>query len=162
MNKHNIFKTMIAVIFTGTCMSGISGCQSSSNKMDGLSTDAGVNIGADEQNELLDDQWGVRVLGIKKSAAGLMLDFRYRVTDAEKAMSILDSRTKCYLIAEKDGYKFQVPSPKKLGPLRSRTRQVKADKNYFTFFANPGRYIKSGDLVTVVMGDFKAEHIVVQ
>jgi hypothetical protein len=57
-----------------------------------------------------------------------------------------------------------VPSPPKIGPLRQTTRNSGplAGKTYFIFFANPGKSIKAGDKVTVVIGDFKIENLAVQ
>jgi hypothetical protein len=57
-----------------------------------------------------------------------------------------------------------VPSAGKVGPLRQTVRSGKpeANRNYFILFANPGKYVKPGNKVTVVIGDFKAEDIVVE
>ena len=88
-----------------------------------------------------------------------MLDLRYRVLDKDKAAPVLDRRTKPYLIVEKDNSKLHVPVAFKLGALRQTTKHVKEDRNYFMFFANPGRYVKSGDIVRVVIGDFKTERL---
>lgn len=107
------------------------------------------------------EQWGVKVLGIKLSAGDYMLDFRYRVLDPEKAKPLFDRHHKPYLVDESTGAVFVVPEPPKVGALRS-TRPPKADRNYFMIFANPGRYMKKGKMVTVVIGDFKAEHLVVE
>jgi hypothetical protein len=88
-----------------------------------------------------------------------MLDLRYRVTNAEKAGPILDRGVKPYLVSEKDDSKLYVPVTNKLGSLRNTTKFVKENRNYFMFFANPGKHVASGDTVTIVIGDFKAEHI---
>lgn len=111
----------------------------------------------------LSDKWGVEVLGIHTAATGYILDFRYRVLDAEKAAPLLDRRIKPapYLIVEKDNAKLGVPVTSKLGALRQTTFNVKANRNYFVLFSNPSRHVRSGDKVTVVIGDFKAEHLVV-
>lgn len=108
-----------------------------------------------------EEQWGVRVLGIHRTAAGYMLDFRYKVLDADKASSILNRKLKPELIVESDGRKLRIPVTSKLGPLRQSAVHVKEDRNYFMFFANPGKLVKSGDKVTVVIGDFKVEHLTV-
>jgi hypothetical protein len=39
---------------------------------------------------------------------------------------------------------------------------VKQGRIYGALFANPGRFVHAGDRVTVVMGEFRAEHLVVQ
>jgi len=109
----------------------------------------------------IEEKWGVRILSIRQSAEGYMLDFRYRVIDAEKAAPLFDRKIKPHLIDEATGAKFAVPEPPKVGALRT-TRPPQADRNYFIMFANPGRYIKKGNKVTVVIGEFKAENLVVE
>jgi hypothetical protein len=109
----------------------------------------------------IEEKWGVKVLYIKQSAGGYMLDFRYKVTDAEKASPLFDRKIKPYLIDQASGAKFLVPESPKVGALR-QTRKPVAEKNYFIIFANPGKYIKNGNKVTVVIGDFKAENLTVQ
>jgi hypothetical protein len=109
----------------------------------------------------VEEKWGVRILSIRQSAEGYMLDFRYRVLDAGKAAPLFDRKIKPHLIDEATGAKFAVPEPPKVGALRT-TRPPERDKNYFIMFANPGRYIKKGNKVTVVIGEFKVENLVVE
>ncbi len=108
------------------------------------------------------DPWGIRVIGIRRTAADYMLDFRFRMLDPEKAAAIMDRKIKPQLIVEKNGHKLQVPVSAKIGPLRQAPKFAKVDRNYFMFFANPGRAVKAGDQVTLVIGDFRQEHIVVE
>jgi hypothetical protein len=114
-----------------------------------------------QQQAAIEEQWGVRVLRISLTAEGQMLDFRYRVMDEEKAKPLFSRQSKPYLVDEATGAKFLVPESPKIGALRT-TREPKPDRNYFIIFVNPGRYIKKGNRVTVVIGDFKAEHLVVE
>lgn len=109
----------------------------------------------------IEDLYGIRILGVRLSAAGYMLDFRYRVLDPEKAKTLFKGNNQTYLIDHATGSKLIVPSPPKVGPLRS-SRQYLADRNYFMFFANPGRLVKSGGTVTIVVGDVKFENLIVQ
>lgn len=109
----------------------------------------------------IEKQWGIRILGIRRSAADYMLDFRYRVIDAEKAKPLFNRRTQPYLIDQASGAKLVVYSSPKTGPLRS-SNVPQAGRNYFIFFANPAKYVKAGNLVTVVIGDFKAENLTVE
>ena len=108
------------------------------------------------------EPWGIRVIGIRRTAADYMLDFRYRVLDAEKAAYLMNRKIKPQLIVEKNGRKLQVPVSSKIGPLRQSPKFTKVNRNYFMFFANPGRSVRAGDKVTIVIGDFKAEHLVVE
>lgn len=89
-----------------------------------------------------------------------MLDFRYRVLDAEKASPLFSRKIKPYLIDQATGATFGVPEPPKVGALR-QTRKPVADRNYFIIFANPGEYIKKGSKVTVVIGDVRIENLIV-
>jgi hypothetical protein len=109
----------------------------------------------------LEEKWGIRVEAIRLSAEGYMLDFRYRVTDPNLAAPIFDSSVHPYLVDRASGAKFIVPSPPKVGQLRN-TRKAKEGKVYFMFFANPGRYVKSGNKVDIVIGDCKIENLTVQ
>jgi hypothetical protein len=105
---------------------------------------------------------GIEVLAIRLSAGGTMLDFRYRVVDPEKALSIMNRSIKPYLIDEATGARFAIPSSPKIGPMRQTTPRPEAGRVYWLLFGNPARSIKPGSLVTVVVGDFRLEHLVVR
>jgi len=117
---------------------------------------------ASQQKPQLEEQWGVEIQGVRLTAADYMLDFRYRVLDADKAAPILDRRIKPHVIVERTGAKLQVPISSKLGPLRQTQTHPQDARNYYAFFANPGRHVQRGDLLTVVVGDFTVEHLAVQ
>jgi hypothetical protein len=106
-------------------------------------------------------KWGIEVVGVRQVAAGYMLVFRYRVIDAEKAKPVHVRRTKPVLIDEASGARFIVPAPQKTGPLRN-SNIPQEGRIYSMLFANPGQYVKPGNEVTVEIGDFRAEHLVVQ
>jgi hypothetical protein len=57
-----------------------------------------------------------------------------------------------------------VPSAAKVGALRTTNRQgnIKPGKIYNIMFANPGYHVKPGQKVSVVIGDFKVEHLTVK
>jgi hypothetical protein len=109
----------------------------------------------------LEEKWGVKVLSIRQTAEGYMLDFRYRITDAEKAAPLFSPRIKPYIIDQATGAVMAVPDVPKLGSMRS-TRKPLNDRGYAILFANPQKYIKPGNKVTVVIGDFRAENLVVE
>jgi len=117
--------------------------------------------GAQSSADPLLEKWGIESHGIRLTSAGYMLDFRYRVKDAHKAAVLLDRRTKTYVVVEKSDAKLGVPVTDKLGALRSSTKNVKEDRNYFIIFSNPGRHVKPGDRVKVVIGDLVTESLTV-
>ncbi|HJP02293.1 MAG TPA: hypothetical protein QF764_11040 [Planctomycetota bacterium] len=110
----------------------------------------------------LEDEWGVEVLGIRRIAAGYMLDFRFRVLDAEKAAPILDRRIPAHVKVTETGTRLLVPQAPKLGSMRQTTFDVKTDRNYFIVFANPSQTVRVGDEVSVVVGDFQTGDMTVQ
>lgn len=110
----------------------------------------------------VEENWGVQIDGIRLSAADYMLDFRYRVIDPDKASPILNRHVKAYLIDEQSGAKLIVPTPPKVGSMRQKSYEPIAGKIYFVMFSNPGRLVKRGIKVSVVIGDFKVENLVVE
>ena len=122
--------------------------------------EAAGTVGGPTNGASLEERWGVQLKGVRLASAGYMLDFRYHVTDAEKAKPLFDRRNPAILTDQDSGAKMMVPVPPKTGALRS-TRPPKAGRTYFMFFANPGQFIKAGKKVTVTIGEFKAEGLVV-
>lgn len=110
------------------------------------------------------DQWGIEVVAIRFSAAGQMLDFRYRVLDPGKAAPILDPKNKAHVIDQKSGATLVVPRMAKVGSLRQTSRSGMPETNrvYFILFGNPGARVKPGDKVTVIIGDFGVKDLTVQ
>jgi hypothetical protein len=115
----------------------------------------------------LEREWGIKLLGVRLTAAGYALDFRYKVLDPKKAAPIVQRRFSPtpYLIVERTGAKLGVPFTDKAGSLRSSVttaEQVRQGRNYTALFANPGKHVKPGDKVTVAFGNFRADHLIVQ
>ena len=119
---------------------------------------------APSQSETLAQQWGIEVQGIRLSAAGHLLDFRYRVVDAEKAAPLLDRRIKAQLIHQPTQKVLAVPNTAKVGPLRQTVKYGKPRVGtiYFVLFGNTGGFLKAGHRVTVVIGDFRLEDVIVE
>lgn len=110
----------------------------------------------------LAEEWGVKLHSLRITAAGSMIDMRFRVLDPEKAKPLLQKGAPVYLEHPKSGRKFFVPTTPKAGSLRATTLEPVKEKIYFILFANPGKYIRSGDQVTAVIADLKVEHLTVQ
>ena len=128
-----------------------------------FSMTACVAVGPTQKSveENLKEKWGIEVTQLHLSAAGHMVDFRYRVLDAQKAKTLFVRANKPYLIDQKSEKVLSVPSMGKIGPLRT-SNMPQEDRIYWMFFGNSDGLIKSGDKVTVVIGDFRAENLVVQ
>jgi len=107
----------------------------------------------------LAEQWGVEVVGLRRSAAGYMLDFRYKVLDPVKAAPLFVRANKPVAVHHATGARMQIHSPAKTGPLRP-TNPPQAGRTYFMFFANAQGIVQAGDLVTVEIGSFAADVVV--
>jgi hypothetical protein len=106
-------------------------------------------------------QWGVEVTSIRMTANDHMIDYRYRVLDADKAADLFKRQIKPFLIHEESGRVLAVPETAKLGPLRNSNIPPEG-KIYWMFFGNAGNLVKAGDKVTVVIGEFRVEDLIVE
>ena len=113
-----------------------------------------------EQKQELSEKWGIELVALRSTAAGHMVDFRYRVLDAEKAAPLFKRQTKPYLIHQSSGKALGVPNTAKIGSLRN-SNMPQNGRIYWMFFGNHNRVVQKGDLVTVAIGDFRATDLVV-
>jgi len=104
--------------------------------------------------------WGVDTLGVKSVESGEVIRFTYRVLDADKAKALNDKKSEPFLIDPRAGVKLVVPSLEKVGQLR-QSSTPQAGRSYWMAFSNKGRLVKRGDRVNVVIGQFRAEGLVV-
>jgi len=106
-------------------------------------------------------RWGIDDLRVRRSAAGHLLDFRYRVTDAARAAAIQDRHARPYLVDLKSGRRLTVPTTPKAGALWNHGG-VREGRTYFALFSNPGRLVRRGDHVSVVINQLEARDLVVE
>jgi hypothetical protein len=104
--------------------------------------------------------WGIEIVNVKPVTSGYMLAFRYRITDPDKARQLNDRKSKAYIIDEASGIRLAVPAMEKVGELRSGSAP-EADRIYFMVFGNPGKLVKPGSRISVVVGNFRADGIIV-
>ena len=104
--------------------------------------------------------WGVDSLSVKAVESGELVRFSYRVLDAVKAKTLNDKEVNAFLIDPVAGIRLSVPTLEKVGQLR-QSSTPEAGKVYWMAFSNSGRRVKPGDHVEVVIGNFRAEGLVV-
>ena len=116
-----------------------------------------------EQEKLLAEKWGVKLISLNLTAASYMMDFRFRVLDANKALPLFDYRIKPYIVVPRSGARLPVPMAARSehSDPPNRGKNIKADKNYYMVFGNPDHHVKQGEKVNLVIGDFKADNITV-
>jgi len=108
------------------------------------------------------EKWGIEPLSLHLSGSGYLVDFRYRVVDPDKARRVVNKKDHPVLLHEDSGHQVGVPSSEQIGSLRHTGGNLQSGKSYFVLFANPGRYIKPRDKVTLVMGQCRIEHMTVE
>lgn len=116
-----------------------------------------------EQTEAarLAEKWGIEVTSIRLTAHDHMIDFRYRVLDPAKAEELFIRQNHPSLIHQETEKVLVVPATAKTGPLRN-SNKPQGGKIYWMFFGNGGNLVKPGDKVTVVIGEFRVENLVVE
>jgi hypothetical protein len=105
--------------------------------------------------------WGVDSLTVKTVESGEIVRFAWRVIDADKAKPLNDKKVDPILIDQQAGVKLVVPSLEKVGQLR-QSSTPETGKSYWMAFSNSGRRVKRGDRVDVVIGNFRAQGLIVQ
>jgi hypothetical protein len=104
--------------------------------------------------------WGVESLSVKLVESGELVRFAWRVVDPEKARTLHDKKLDPALQDGQAGVSLVVPLMEKVGQLRQATTP-EAGKSYWMAFSNKGRRVKRGDHVSVVIGEFRADGLVV-
>jgi hypothetical protein len=106
--------------------------------------------------------WGVDApLTVKAVEAGELIRFSYEVLDPAKATALNDKKLEPKLIAPDARAVLVIPSLEKVGQLR-QSSTPEAGKSYWMAFSNPRRTVKRGDRVSVVIGQFHPEGLVVE
>jgi hypothetical protein len=104
--------------------------------------------------------WGVDSLSVKWVESGEVIRFAYHVLDADKARALNNKKDEPSLIDPRAGVKLVVPALEKVGQLR-QSGTPETGKSYWMAFSNKGRLVKRGDHVVVVIGQFRADGLVV-
>lgn len=151
------FWSMLALLCVFFAILFFSGCSSTAARQ-------GSASGTDGRECTHIESLGIRASGVHLSAAGNILDFRYRVVDAAKAAPLFDRKIRPYLLDESSGAAFGVPESPKVGQLRTTRRNSAAaeERDYHILFANPGQVLQAGQKVSLVIGDMKLENLQVR
>jgi len=104
--------------------------------------------------------WGIDDLVVKWGESGEVVRFSYRVLDATKAKVLNEKKNEPSLVDPERGVSLVVPQMENVGQLR-QSAPPENGKAYWMVFSNKGRYVKQGDHVSVVIGAFRANGLVV-
>lgn len=104
--------------------------------------------------------WGIDSLSVKAVESGDIIRFAYRVLNADKAGVLNDKKLEPALLAPRAQVQLVIPSMEKIGKLRQSSTPVEG-KAYWMAFSNKGRLVRRGDRVSVVIGQFRADGLIV-
>jgi hypothetical protein len=104
--------------------------------------------------------WGIERLSVKWAEGGEVIRFTYQVIDPVKAKMLNDKKIEPSLTDEQAHVKLVVPQMDKVGKLR-QTSDPEPGRTYWMLFSNKGGHVKRGDRVSVVIGRFRADGLVV-
>jgi hypothetical protein len=93
---------------------------------------------------------GIKVVSLRPTSNGFMLDLRYKVVDVDKAKRVLSKNTEFFVTDAKSGKTLTVPVTKS-GPMKQTTLEPEKDRSYFTLFGNPNRLIPPGGSVDLTL-----------
>jgi hypothetical protein len=165
----------VSVLAGGLCVLSLAGAQSSSPAQGaahpqpsaGAVQPAPVWQGA-QANHLsrraemyYETAWGVGELHLKTTESGALIRFTYRVIDPYKATALSDKRAEPQLIDTQAGVKLVVPQMEKIGKLR-QSSTPKAGMTYWMAFSNPTHVVRPGHRVDVIIGNFRADGLIVE
>lgn len=108
--------------------------------------------------------WGVDNLIVRVAASGSLVRFSYRVTNPKRAAVLADKHAKPEMYDPRSHRVLQIPVLEQVGALWQAGVEIKMikGKEYWMTFSNKGRPVKPGDRVTVVIGSFRAEGLMVE
>jgi hypothetical protein len=112
---------------------------------------------AQASQSAFEEATGVQLVRIAVTAGGGMLDLRYRVLDPDKAIVVHDKQKPPTIIDESSGKSTSRPWM----PHHSN-KDLKSARTYYELIVNPGGIIRRGDRVTLVVGETRLAHVIVQ
>lgn len=105
--------------------------------------------------------WGIDQLSVRAVESGELIRFTYHVVDPARSKALNDKKLEPSLIFAAGRGKLVIPSLEKVGQLR-QSSTPEAGKSYWMAFSNPGKAVKPGDRVDVVIGQFRADGLIVE
>jgi hypothetical protein len=106
-------------------------------------------------------RYGIGQLRVSSISAGASLEFRYQVLDVEKAKALSDRRVAPVVFERKTGKKLSVANTDSDGKPIQRVTPEAGQENRVVF-GNPGRLVKPGNMVDLVIGTVHIPGLIVE
>ena len=102
----------------------------------------------------IQDRWGIRVSQVAVTADGGFVDFRYVVTDPDKALAMVSDPKNLPSIVATDG-----AGTLNATALMGKPHALIAGHTYFLLFWNKGHAVQSGSTAAVELGDLRLDNV---
>ncbi len=103
-----------------------------------------------------EEETGIRVLRLVRTAGGGIVDFQFQVVDPDKALIIHDDEKPPMMLDEKHNIIFANPFHE------HADRELHTAVTYHQMIMNGGGLLEKGSKVTLKVGDSLLEHLIVQ
>ena len=103
--------------------------------------------------QTLEEEYGIRTMLVAVTAAGGMVDVRYRIVDPEKAAKLVKDGGIMPMVYVQDSDVMLIAEA------HMRTQKLIADRMYIDLIPNTQNAVKRGTVVTVAFGDVALEPI---
>jgi len=109
-------------------------------------------------NDMLEQEYGVRVTLVGVTAAGGMVDVRYQIIDPVKAEKLVDEEDGGIMpmVFVGNGDVMLMPD------MHMRDQKLIAGRTYFNLIPNTQNAVKRGTVVTIAFGDIAVEPTLAQ
>jgi hypothetical protein len=105
--------------------------------------------------------WGVDKLHAAYTSSGNLIRFSYRVIEPKRAAVLGDHENVPELVGIRSNAVLHIPTMEQIGELRQLSA-AQANKEYWMVFSNKGNLVKPGDEVSVIIGKFRADGLIVE
>jgi hypothetical protein len=117
--------------------------------------------GTAKSKHFYSEVWGVDKLRANYTSSGNLIKFSYRVIQPKLAKTLGDHENSPELIGIRSNAVLHIPTMEKIGQLRQMSA-AEADKDYWMVFSNKGNLVRPGDEVSVIIGKFRADGLIVE
>jgi hypothetical protein len=117
--------------------------------------------GTEKSKHFYSEVWGVDKLRANYTSSGNLIKFSYRVIEPKLAKTLGEHENAPELIGIRSNAVLHVPTMEKIGQLRQMSA-AEANKDYWMVFSNKGNLVRPGDEVSVIIGKFRADGLIVE
>lgn len=110
----------------------------------------------DADYDAFTEETGIRIVGVGVTAGGGILDLRYQVVNPDKAVIVHDDENPPSFVIEDTGQIINTPYHE------HSEFDAHTAVTYHELIMNPGGVLKRGSEISVLIGESRLEHVIIQ